>query len=56
MEQQENLRGFEKVKKIILTVDDFTVENGLATPTFKLKVCVCVCVCVMCVCVYGMCV
>jgi len=31
------LRGFEVVKKLILTNSDFTVDNGLLTPTFKLK-------------------
>jgi len=34
---QEQLRGFEVVKKIVLTAEDFTVENGLLTPSFKLK-------------------
>jgi len=31
------LRGFEFVKKIHLTAEDFSVTNGLLTPTFKLK-------------------
>ena len=34
---QEKLRGFEFVKKFILDGDDFSVENGMLTPTFKLK-------------------
>lgn len=33
----QNLANFEQVKKIILLPDDFTVENGLLTPTFKVK-------------------
>lgn len=34
---QEKLRGFEHVKRIRLTHEDFSVDNGLLTPTFKLK-------------------
>ncbi|WP_437954946.1 long-chain fatty acid--CoA ligase [Sorangium sp. So ce119] len=30
-------KGFEKVKKIALTDEDFTAENGMLTPTLKLK-------------------
>ena len=35
--KKEKLRGFEVVKKIVLLGEDFTVENGLLTPSFKLK-------------------
>ncbi|WP_437827170.1 AMP-dependent synthetase/ligase [Sorangium sp. So ce1153] len=30
-------KGFEKIKKIALTAEDFTAENGMLTPTLKLK-------------------
>lgn len=33
----EKLRGFELVKRIHVSGEDFTVENGLLTPTLKLK-------------------
>jgi long-chain acyl-CoA synthetase len=33
----EKLRGFEFVKRIHVSAEDFSVENGLLTPTFKLK-------------------
>jgi len=32
-----NLKGFEKVRKIYLEAEHFTPENGLLTPTFKMK-------------------
>lgn len=33
----EAFKGFEEVKKILLVPEDFTVENGLLTPSLKLK-------------------
>ncbi|CAO3615255.1 unnamed protein product [Mucor fragilis] len=35
--KENNLKGFEQVKSIYLTTDEFTIENELLTPTFKLK-------------------
>ena len=35
--KQEELIGFEKVKRFILHDEDFSVENGLLTSTMKLK-------------------
>ena len=35
--QQEGLKGFERVRRIRLVEQDFTVENGLLTPTLKVK-------------------
>lgn len=35
--KENGLKGFEQVKKIYLTSEEFTVENDLLTPTFKLK-------------------
>jgi long-chain acyl-CoA synthetase len=32
-----DFRGFEKPRASLLTLDDFTTENGLLTPTLKLK-------------------
>ncbi|KAI0035733.1 acetyl-CoA synthetase-like protein [Vararia minispora EC-137] len=34
---KKNLKGFEMVKKIHMTMVPFTVENGALTPTFKIK-------------------
>ena len=31
------LRGFEQVQGLYLVAEPFTVENGLMTPTFKIK-------------------
>ncbi|KAH9934808.1 acetyl-CoA synthetase-like protein [Fomitopsis serialis] len=35
--QENKLKGFEQVKRIHLTMEPFTVENGCLTPTFKIK-------------------
>jgi long-chain acyl-CoA synthetase len=35
--KKSNLKGFEQVKAIYLTTNEFTIENELLTPTFKLK-------------------
>ena len=31
------LKGFEIIKKVHLTAEEFTVDNDLITPSFKLK-------------------
>ena len=33
----KNLSKIEKIKKFIVIKDQFTIENGLITPTLKLK-------------------
>jgi long-chain acyl-CoA synthetase len=33
----KNLSKIEKIKKFIIIEDQFTIENGLMTPTLKLK-------------------
>ncbi|KAJ3273995.1 hypothetical protein HDV01_003665 [Terramyces sp. JEL0728] len=35
--KEGGLKGFENVKKVFFDLDPFSVENGLLTPTFKLK-------------------
>jgi len=35
--KREELTGFEKVKRIHLIAEDFTIENGILTATMKLK-------------------
>ena len=36
-ERSTNFKGFEKPKKFIITTEDFTTDNGMLTPTLKLK-------------------
>ena len=35
--REAELRGFEQVAAIQLAPEGFTVENGMLTPTFKIK-------------------
>jgi len=35
--KEAKLQGFEFVKEVLLTLDTFTTENDLITPTFKLR-------------------
>jgi long-chain acyl-CoA synthetase len=32
-----SLASFETIKKFVILFTDFTIENGLLTPTFKVK-------------------
>lgn len=36
--RQNGLKGFENVKGVYLDLEPFSADNGLMTPTFKLKV------------------
>ena len=33
----EGLDSFEKMQKIIIITDEWTIDNGLMTPTLKIK-------------------
>jgi long-chain acyl-CoA synthetase len=33
----DGFKGFERVKRVALVEEDFTAQNGLLTPTLKLK-------------------
>lgn len=35
--KQNDLKGFEQIRAVYLTSDEFSVENDILTPTFKLK-------------------
>ena len=35
--KKQGLKGFELARKVYFRTEQFTVENGLLTPTFKLK-------------------
>jgi long-chain acyl-CoA synthetase len=36
-DRSTSFKGFEKPKKFLITAEDFTTDNGLLTPTMKLK-------------------
>jgi long-chain acyl-CoA synthetase len=36
-EINQNLAGFEKLKRVIVAADEFSAENGILTPTLKLR-------------------
>jgi long-chain acyl-CoA synthetase len=33
----KELKGYERVKNFIIALEDFTTDNGMLTPTLKLK-------------------
>ena len=33
----QNLARFEKLKRVLLVADEFTADNGVLTPTMKLR-------------------
>ncbi|KAI7866016.1 hypothetical protein BDF14DRAFT_1969621 [Spinellus fusiger] len=35
--KESDLKGFEQIRAVYLTADEFTIDNDLLTPTFKLK-------------------
>ena len=35
--KQNDLKGFEQIRAIYITSEEFSVDNDLLTPTFKLK-------------------
>lgn len=35
--KENDLKGFEQIRAVYLTADEFTIDNDLLTPTFKLK-------------------
>ncbi len=38
LKKQKGLMGFEEIKGVVVTADEWLPENDLVTPTFKLKV------------------
>lgn len=35
--KENDLKGFEQIRAVYLTPNEFTIDNDLLTPTFKLK-------------------